>query len=188
MKKVFTPILLGVLAVALPSLADDKWNISKLDASKLPPSASKTSITFEQDIKPMFEKSCVRCHGDNQQKGGFRVDSLVAVLKGGKAGKMIVPGDSTKSLLVLAVSQQDNGTAMPPKRKRPPGGPGGGPPDASSPPGGSGRGPGGPDGQGVPGGGPFGGTPGPGRGGPPAKALTTEQVALVRAWIDQGAK
>lgn len=37
-------------------------------------------------------------------------------------------------------------------------------------------------------GGGFGGPGGPGGGGPPPKPLTTDQVAVLRAWIDQGAK
>ena len=192
MKNFVAPILLGIFTLALPSLAQEnkpkKWDIAKLDASKLPAPATKAPVTYDQDIKPIFEKSCVRCHGEERPKGNLRLDSLDATLKGGKAGKMVEPGDSAKSLLVLAVSQQDNGTAMPPKRRPPnPNGPAGGPPPANSPPGGTGRGPGGPEGEGVPGGGAFGAVPGP-RGGPPAKALTTEQIALVRAWIDQGAK
>ena len=83
----------------------------------------------------------------------------------------------------------------------PPGGPGG--PDQGGPggPGGpDGPPPGGPDGQpqiGGPGGPPpdMSGTNGPGPRaqarrpmGPPPKPLTPEQVGLVRAWIDQGAK
>lgn len=73
-----------------------------------------------------------------------------------------------------------------------PNGPGrefGGP---GAPPDGPGPGPGGPQGQRGPGGfggpgpGGFGGPGGPG--GQPAKPLTPQQIALIRAWIDQGAK
>jgi hypothetical protein len=70
-----------------------------------------------------------------------------------------------------------------------PGGPGGGPggPGGFAPQGGGPGGPGGPPGGGP--GGPGGGPGGPGGGfGPPPPPLTAEQVGLVRAWIDQGAK
>ena len=182
-------------------MAAEKVDISKLDLSKLPPAADKKGVTYAKDIRPILEESCFRCHGEERQKGDLRLDSLQAVLKGGEDGKVVVPGDSRKSLLVAAVAQINDEIAMPPKR-RPgspggpggqggPGGPGGsgsrpprGPDGANPPTGGPGgeRGPGGAGNPGRPGG--FGG----GGFGPPAKPLTPEQVGLIRAWIDQGAK
>ena len=170
------------------------WKNLQIDATKLPRAAAQQGVTFEKDIRPIFEASCFNCHGEEKQKADLRVDSLEAVLKGGEDGKVVILGDSAKSLLVIAVSGLDPEHAMPPKRR--PGGPGGRPPG-----GGAGFGgqqppdsPGGADaantnrprGDRPPGPG-FGG-PGGGPGGPPAKNLTPEQVALVRAWIDQGAK
>lgn len=151
------------------------------DLSKLPAPAKQKGVTYAKEIRPILEASCFRCHGEERPKADLRLDSLEGVLKGSKDGKVIVPGKSEKSLLVIAVSQIDEEKAMPPKPK--PGqfgrGPGGGP---GSPP------PGGGQGGRPPGGGPQG--PGGGHGGfgPPPKPLTAEQVALVRAWIDQGAK
>ncbi|PYM15113.1 MAG: hypothetical protein DME18_05055 [Verrucomicrobia bacterium] len=140
-----------------------------------------------KDIRPILEASCFRCHGEEKQKGDLRLDSLQALLKGGEDGKVVVPGNSKKSLLVAAVAQIDDEIAMPPKRK--PGGPGGPGGPANRRPGGPGAGnppPGGPGGGRGPGG-PGGGGPGGGFG-PPPKPLTAEQVGLIRAWVDQGAK
>src|SRR5439155_70716 len=77
-----------------------------------------------------FEASCFRCHGEERQKGDLRLDSLESVHKGGEDGKVIGPGKSKESLLVVAVAQLDDETAMPPKPKPGqfgggPGGPGG---------------------------------------------------------------
>jgi len=151
--------------------ADDQWDISKLDLSKLPPAADKTGVTYAKDIRPLFEASCFHCHGGQQQKGSLRLDRLESVLKGGEDGKVVAAGDSKHSLLVAAAAQLNSDIAMPPKHG--PGGPHG--PGDEHPPGG----PGGPGG--------FGGPGGPGGFGPPAKAFTTEQVGLLRTWIDQGA-
>jgi hypothetical protein len=153
-----------------------------IDFSKLPPAAAKKGLTFEKDIKPLFEASCFRCHGEERQKGGLRLDSLKATLEGGEDRKVVVPGKIKESSLLVSVSGLDPESAMPPKKKGP-GGPGG--------PGGKGK-PGGPSGPGrdrrPPGGGPGGpGGPGGGFGAPP-KDLTPDQVGLVRAWIEQGAK
>lgn len=175
-------LLLGIgLAAASTALAGGRWNISKLDAGKLPPASDKTGLTFDKDIKPILDKSCIRCHGEDRSKGDLRLDSLDATLKGGTDGKVVTPGSSDKSLLVLAISQQDDATAMPPKFKPRHGGPGGGtpPPPPTGGPEGAGGPP--PGGMGGPGGGPPGGFQ-------PPKPLTAEQVGLIRAWIDQGAK
>jgi hypothetical protein len=163
--KTLSLLMIGAI-MAGPSLGvAEKFDVRKLDLTKLPPAADKKDLTYAKDVRPILESSCLRCHGDEQQKGGIRLDSLEALLKGGKHGKAIVPGKSQESHLVIAVAQIEDETAMPPKRR--PGGRGG---------------PGGPGGgaPGTPGGG--------GRGGPSAKPLTAEQIGIIRAWIDQGGK
>lgn len=127
-------ILSGIVASALFALALN----AAVDVSKLPPASDKKGVTFAKDIKPLFEASCVKCHGPEKQKADLRLDSLEAALKGGEGGKCIVPGNSAKSGLVHAVSRLDEDSAMPPEGK--------------------------------------------------ADPLTKEQVGLIRAWIDQGAK
>jgi len=32
--------------------------------------------SFNSDIKPVLERTCVKCHGPDKQKGDFRVDTL----------------------------------------------------------------------------------------------------------------
>jgi len=176
---VSAPVVLSMLALTWTRTASAEVNLSML-----PPPANRQGVTYSKDIKPLLEASCIRCHGSERPKAGLRLDSLDGALKGSKDGKIIVPGNSKESPIVLAVSQLDEETAMPPKFKPGRGGPGGhggpggpgGPPPARPGPDGPAAGPGG-----APGGmhGGF---------GPPPKPLTAEQVSLVRAWIDQGAK
>jgi hypothetical protein len=120
------------------SAADKK----AVDVSKIPPASDKKGVTYEADIKPIFEKSCVKCHGAEKQKGKLRLDTLAATLKGGEDGKVIEVGDSAKSMLVHNVAHVgDEDMFMPPPDNK----------DKIQP-------------------------------------LTKEQVGLIRAWIDQGAK
>ena len=198
MNKIYTMILSGCAAWTFSAAAAD------IDWSKLPPASTQTGLTFTNDILPLFKASCVGCHSGNRPRAQLRLDTLEGVLKGTEKGLILTAGDSANSLIVKAASQLDSETAMPPKprgRRGPGGGPGG-PPGAGGPaaqPGGDAS-PGGPGGGQPPnfGGGPGAGPGGPqgtnaagmrGRGfGPPAKPLTADQVGLVRAWIDQGAK
>jgi hypothetical protein len=157
--------------------------VAAADKSKLPPPAETKDLAFEKDIRPLFEATCFRCHGSERARGNLHLTTLEGVVQGGEHGKAVIAGNSGDSPLVIAISQIDTELAMPPTRgPGSPRGPGGG--GGPGGPGGGPEGPGGPDGRGGPNG------PGvpPGGFGQPAKALTAEQVGLVRAWIDQGAK
>jgi hypothetical protein len=128
--------LSGVLGLALAAVAVD------IDVSKLPPVSGQKDVTFEKDIKPLFDKSCVGCHGAEKPKGKLRLDSLELTLKGGVDGKVLEPGKSANSFLVANIAfLGDEDDFMPP------------PKDVGKYP-----------------------------------KFTAEQVGLVRAWIDQGAK
>lgn len=112
------------------------------DADKLPAVSTKQGVTFAADIKPIFDASCVKCHGEQKPRAHLRLDSLEGVTKGSEDGKVIEAGNSAKSSLVLSVAHVgDPDGFMPPPRNK----------------------------LGI-------------------KALTPEQVGLIRAWIDQGAK
>jgi hypothetical protein len=123
------------LALQLASAADP-------DISKLPPAAKKDGLTFDKDIKPLLEKSCVKCHGAEKPKAKYRVDSREAFVKGGESDEAaVVPGKSEKSPVIHYVADLVVDMEMPPTDKR-----------------------------------------------DKYPKLTAEQIGLLRAWIDQGAK
>ncbi len=136
MNKKFLPGIVLLIGLAVVS-AEEK----KLNPSLLPPVSGKKDLTFEKDIKPMFEKGCIQCHGPKQQKANVRLDSISDVLLSGNNGSGIVPGDSANSRFVYDIARVPNHkTQMPPQKESNP------------------------------------------------KPLTKEDVGLVRAWIDQGAR
>src|SRR5215213_4088835 len=61
------------------------WNL-ELGASTLPP-PSQVKVDFARDIQPIFERSCLSCHGPQRPKSGFRLDSRESALKGGDNGQ-----------------------------------------------------------------------------------------------------
>src|SRR5271155_3818857 len=67
---------------------------------------------FELKIRPVLATNCYACHA-NSALGGLRLDSRAAMLKGGKRGPAITPGDAEKSLLIQAVRQTDENLKMP---------------------------------------------------------------------------
>ena len=86
------------------------------EPAKLPP-ASTNRIEFARDIQPILEASCLRCHGPEKPKSGFRMDSRDAVLKGGDNGAAVIPGDSANSPLIHFVARLVKDMEMPPAGK-----------------------------------------------------------------------
>jgi cytochrome c5 len=132
MKSLWTTLAASA-ALSVAALAADK-----VDPAKLPPAAKKDGVTYAKDIKPIFDKSCIKCHGEEKQKAKLRLDSLEWILKGADGEDILSKGKSAESELVHSIARVNEDEAMPPEGKGDP--------------------------------------------------LTKDQVGLVRAWIDQGAK
>lgn len=118
------------------------FGLAAVHAADLPPASTKTGVTYDTDIKPLFTATCMPCHsskGPKKPAARLALDSLAATLKGGRDGAVIKPGDSAHSDLVLSVAHVGDPDGFMPKGKN-------------------------------------------------AKPLTAEQIGLIRAWIDQGAK
>jgi mono/diheme cytochrome c family protein/septal ring factor EnvC (AmiA/AmiB activator) len=71
---------------------------------------------FEKHVRTLLVEKCQSCHGPEKPKGGLRVDSRAALLKGGDTGPAIVPGKPNESLLVKAIGYSGE-LKMPPKGK-----------------------------------------------------------------------
>ncbi len=77
------------------------------------PAKPHAKVTFARDIAPIFSKSCNSCHTGEKPAGGLRLDSEAAALRGGESGKVIVPGDSEKSSLVMRLIGNGEEARMP---------------------------------------------------------------------------
>jgi uncharacterized membrane protein len=84
---------------------------ARAGASATRPEAGR--ITFEGTTGPLFQEHCVKCHGPRKQKGRLRLDSRDAVLRGGKSGPAVLPGDSAHSILFRAITDPNPDTRMP---------------------------------------------------------------------------
>ena len=76
------------------------------------PPAAATPEFFETKIRPVLAENCFDCHTE-EALSGLRLDSREAMLKGGKRGPAIVPGDPDASLMIRAVRQVDEKLKMP---------------------------------------------------------------------------
>jgi mono/diheme cytochrome c family protein len=105
------------LAVALTgraALGEDAPLAGKVD---LPPGVAR-KIDFAHDVMPIFKESCVQCHANGKSKGGLKMDTREALLKGGESGPSIIEGNSAKSLTIQLVAGADEERIMPAKGKK----------------------------------------------------------------------
>jgi uncharacterized membrane protein len=61
------------------------------------------ALVYQDVIAPIFEAKCKSCHNADKMKGGLMLTTPAALLKGGKNGKLFVPGDPKMSLLLQRV-------------------------------------------------------------------------------------
>lgn len=81
--------------------------------------AQQDGPDFYQDIKPLLESRCNNCHKGDKAKGGLRLDTLAASLKGGESGyPALKPGDADGSELFYRITTDDEDEIMPPKDDR----------------------------------------------------------------------
>jgi ankyrin repeat protein/mono/diheme cytochrome c family protein len=73
------------------------------------PARAQNRIDFAREVLPIFQESCVGCHGPEQQMAGLRLDRRSAV-----SGTRIRPGSSATSRVYLRISSSDFGQQMPP--------------------------------------------------------------------------
>ena len=71
---------------------------------------------FVKDIQPIFQKHCDRCHGNETQESGYRLDVREIAIRGGDSDEAaIVPASSQASRMLGFVQRIDDATAMPPE-------------------------------------------------------------------------
>ena len=75
------------------------------------------ALVFSDVIRPILQTKCFACHGANKQKGGLRMDDSLALIKGGKDGKVIEPYTDDSELIRRLSLPVDNQDHMPPKEK-----------------------------------------------------------------------
>lgn len=65
-----------------------------------PPAAPGSEVSFAQDVLPIFENRCFKCHGGEKTEEGLSLTDYQDVLAGSWNGKVIVPGSVPDSFLI----------------------------------------------------------------------------------------
>src|SRR6267378_124840 len=105
------------LAAWLVGCTAARAGITPEQAAQLPAPANHL-VNFSKEIKPIFEATCIKCHGRGKDKGGLRLDTRETFLKGGDSGPAVLSGNSAQSLLIELVQGFDPDNVMPKKGSR----------------------------------------------------------------------
>src|SRR5436190_21540977 len=62
--------------------------------------ASAQPVDYVREVKPLLAARCYTCHGALKQKGGLRIDTVLAMKEGGDHGAIVHSGKPNESLLI----------------------------------------------------------------------------------------
>jgi hypothetical protein len=102
----------------------DYLSLSSTSKDETSTTVRRTSIDsvelFSEAVMPILQTRCSGCHNASKQKGGLLLLDYASILKGGKTGQGIVPGDPTASELFRRVSLPSDHKEFMPTEGRPP--------------------------------------------------------------------
>lgn len=83
-----------------------------------PVKVSADQVVYADIVAPIFERRCVQCHKEEKSKGKFRMDTYELLVKGGKEGPGIEPGNAAESNIIVRMDlPEDDDEHMPPEGK-----------------------------------------------------------------------
>ena len=107
----------GVDFLSIDNLKDSSKNAGKV--AYVPITGTTNGSVYEKLITPILSEKCYSCHNPNKTKGNLKMQTYAALLKGGKTGPAILPGDALHSELVKrTLLDLDDKKRMPPKGKK----------------------------------------------------------------------
>lgn len=93
-------------------------NDSDVEKEIAPIADVQEANVYAEIIQPLFESKCYSCHNKNKKKGKLRLDEPAFILKGGKDGEVIKPGNADESdMMKRLLSPRNEEDHMPPKEK-----------------------------------------------------------------------
>ena len=84
------------------------------------PSIGGAGTFYGARIQPIFAGQCLNCHNPEKRKSGLRLDNYGAVMRGGKHGLVVKPGDVRGSDLFRRITLSPTDDSFMPKEGKPP--------------------------------------------------------------------
>lgn len=106
---VWSAILVGYLALTNTSEEPPVATPQPTEAGVTPTDAPAATapevaeVSFSEDVLPIFEVRCQRCHGTGQTLAGLSLASHADVLAGSGSGPVVIPSSAETSRLVQVI-------------------------------------------------------------------------------------
>jgi mono/diheme cytochrome c family protein len=81
--------------------------------TQLEKAKSLIPVSFEHEVAPILNESCVRCHGADQASANLRMDTFNGLAKGGRSGVPVAPGVPGRSGIMLRIASPNDQDRMP---------------------------------------------------------------------------
>lgn len=101
-----TTYYFGLLLLLLFFGCDDSINIVDIDNRIIPDS----NVSYADHIVPVFQAKCFACHGNGRTDGGLDLSIHTRFVD----GRIVVPGDTSTSILIWRVEGNRSFDPMPP--------------------------------------------------------------------------
>lgn len=73
--------------------------------TEAPTEAPAATASFANDVMPIIQSRCVRCHGEDRVEEGLLMRTYEEIMAGSENGPVIVPGDPVNSKLVELITE-----------------------------------------------------------------------------------
>jgi uncharacterized membrane protein len=91
------------------------------DLIELDPENYRNAVFYTEVIQPILNQKCVSCHNDKKTKGGLKMNSYNAIMKGGKNGLVVMINNSIDSKIHKRMNLPiEDSYHMPPKSRTQP--------------------------------------------------------------------
>src|SRR5580693_9127470 len=106
----------------VPAIPNKVQPIKAANVTSISVNASPASSAtfFAARVAPIFENKCSNCHNTEKRKGKLRLDSFENVMRGGKDGIVVIPGDPKHSELFRRISLPPDDKDFMPTDGKPP--------------------------------------------------------------------
>lgn len=101
----------------MPPRNDGSGDVPIVDAADLTNPLHPFAARYTLQIKPLLEERCFNCHNSRRRSGpaaGLDLTTIESLMRGGDGGPVVIPGKPAESLLVIAVTYEDQFVKMPP--------------------------------------------------------------------------